>query len=107
MKFIAIISCSILLLLSVINYCEAKVITLHAKAEFAPPGNDIYLHLDDEKNTVRDVAESFCKKKGFTCDSNDEKPPKVRNSLGFHYKLDKTIKEAGMKDEQWVFIKFW
>lgn len=107
MKLISINLCSIVLLFAVISYCESKKITLHAKAEWAQPGNDVYLHFDDEKNTVRDVAESFCINRGLTCNRDDEIQPSVRNILGFHYKLDQTIKKALLMEGQWVIVKFW
>lgn len=107
MKSISIIACSIVLLIILNNYCDAKKIVVRAKLGFCPNDNEVENYFDDDKQTVRDIAEAYCKSQGFSCDGQDETEPKVRNKFGFHYKLNEIIKNAGIKDRQLVYVKWY
>lgn len=104
MKLESIVLCSIFLLFAVISYGETKKITVHAKLGFVINEEDIVGEFDDERQRVWDIALNYCNVKGYQI---NDSMLKVRNAFGKHYNLKDTIKEAGIKDGQTVYVKWY
>lgn len=60
------------------------------------------LRVDDEKTTVRQLADKYMK---FMKLPENPKYLRMESYLGLTYNMDKTLKEAGIKDGQTIKIK--
>lgn len=106
MKSQSIILCSILLLVALVWYCDAKRIEIRLKSGTNQNGKETIQVFDDERNTIHDVADTYSRFLGLGEYFKNVTHLTVKNRLGFQYQLEKTIRRAGIRNGQTLFINW-